>query len=62
MRPNVNIQICFYPYFNGGFYLSGSFFKPMNRMMRLSLGFIDFRLWFDITEGGLVKQGPRIVE
>ena len=45
MSNHLNIQICLYPRFDGGFYFSGPR-GPLNRMVRLSLGLIDFRLWW----------------
>jgi hypothetical protein len=43
-QPNLNIQVCFYPLFNGGLYLT---FSWSMKMLRVSLGVIDFRLWWD---------------
>ena len=44
MKPYLNLQLCIYPWCDGGFYYS------LNRralMFRFALGFIDFRIWWD---------------
>jgi hypothetical protein len=41
-KPKLEIQICFYPFFSGGFYLTGPH-GPLNRGFRTALWFIDFR-------------------
>lgn len=50
MSNHLNIQVCIYPRFDGGFYVSGPR-GPMNRMVRVGLGIIDIRLWW-VTTGG----------
>lgn len=45
-KSSLYFQICFYPWFDGGFYFTGPH-GPMPRMMRVSVGVIDFRIWWD---------------
>jgi hypothetical protein len=42
--PHLGLQVCFYPKFDGGFYLNGPHHR--NLVFRISLGVIDFRLWW----------------
>lgn len=56
-RSHLNLQVCVYPYFDGGFYISGPH-GPLNRMARIGLGVIDFRIWWvsaDSHKGGKEK-------
>ena len=45
MSNHLNIQVCIFPRFDGGFYFTGPHGR-MNRFVRLALGFIDFRVWW----------------
>ncbi len=54
MRSNLNFQVCIFPFFDGGFYVTGP--TKFMRMVRISLGFIDFRIWWD--SHGTVAAGP----
>jgi hypothetical protein len=47
---SLQFQLCLYPFFDGGFYLSGPY-GPLNRAVRISLGVIDFRIWWDDRRG-----------
>jgi hypothetical protein len=43
---SLQFQLCIYPFFDGGFFLTiGK--GPLNRMIRLGMGFADFRIWWD---------------
>lgn len=43
-RGNLNIQICIYPFLDGGIYLT---FSKREKMIRVSIALIDLRLWWD---------------
>lgn len=45
-KVTLQFQLCFYPFFDGGFYVTGPH-GALNRMVRVSLGVIDFRIWWD---------------
>lgn len=47
---SLQFQLCFYPFFDGGFYCSGPC-GPLTRMVRVSLGVVDFRIWWDDRRG-----------
>jgi hypothetical protein len=44
-RPHLNIQVCIYPFFDGGIYINIGR-GPLNRLVRVSLAVIDLRLWW----------------
>ena len=54
MRSHLNLQVCIFPFFDGGFYITGP--TKYMRMVRISLGFIDFRIWWD--SHGAFEKGP----
>lgn len=63
MLPCLNLQVCLYPFGNGGIYFTLGH-GPMNRMVRLSLAFFDVRLWWQghgagvpVATGGPLPAG-----
>ncbi len=62
MTPCFSIQICFYPRFNGGFYITGPG-KYMTQA-RMALGFVDIRLWWqpghDAEFVGMMRDSPAV--
>lgn len=49
MNPCFSIQICLFPRFNGGFYVTG----PSEHMLavRIAIGFMDIRFWWQPAHG-----------
>ena len=45
MRPHLNIQLCLYPFLDGGLYFAGPH-GPLNLCWRVGLVFIDLRVWW----------------
>jgi hypothetical protein len=46
-KPRLEIQICLFPFFSGGFYFTGPS-GPLNRSFRTALFFIDLRIRLEL--------------
>lgn len=45
-KASLQFQLCIYPFLDGGFYVNGPH-GGLNRCIRIGLGVVDFRIWWD---------------